>query len=344
MILDDFPLDFRWELRTYPDDIVIWNNTNYTEGRTLIVKESCIPTNGCYRFVAYDSFGDGVCCFWGDGVVNGFLDGQRVFSFGRYGLSASSVFGECPSDAGTCESSGLGHNFTVAWTFDHRPQEINWTVYSGVENLGGRNYTDHILFERDGIALDTVCLPRDTSDACYRFVIVDDGHSGICCSQWANGTVSGFLDGEEIYQSDGRFGAGDTLFFSTDGESESDPCQQSCESRGEGNVTIVVELNINPSFMRFGFLQSRTNFRVWLGSQVVYVKDYITAPPPPMGTVVVDSFCLPVGHCYDGYVSIEFMGLCEVYWNGKRVLDCTISLDSGSRLDIPHQFGNCTTG
>jgi len=276
MILDDFPLDFRWELRTYPDDdVVIWNRTNYTEGRTLIVEEGCVPTNGCYRFVAYDTFGDGVCCLYGDGEVNGFFNEERVISFKRYGLSASSVFGACSDDVGTCESSGLGHNFTVALTFDHRPQETSWMVYSGVEYLGGRNYTDHILFQRDGTALDTVCLPRNTSNKCYRFVITDHDHTGICCSRWGNGTVSGFLDGEEIYQSDGRFGAGETFFFSTS-ESGSDPCKQSCESRGEGNLTVVFEPNIDPSLERFDFLQSWTNYKVRFGPQVVYVKDYFT--------------------------------------------------------------------
>jgi len=335
--LDDFPSDFSWELRTYPDDTMVWNITNYTEGRTLIVEQACIPTNGCYRFVVYDSFGDGVCCFYGEGKVHGFLDGEQVFVLGKYGLSASFVFGSCPSIGATCESSGL-HNFSVALAFDFRPSETSWMVYSGLNYMGGRDYSEHILFQQDGVALDVACLPEDR---CYRFVISDDGHSGICCSRWENGTVSGFLDGEKIYDSDGQFGAGETVFFSTFNESGStgDPCNQTCESRGEGTVTVRVQVDADLSFPRFGLGESWANYKVFHGAQLLYVKDFHNVPHPQW--TVEDRFCLPLGYCYEGHVMDAGFGSCEVHWNGRHVYSCDIPMHPKNVVNR-HPFGNCT--
>jgi len=146
---------------------------------------------------------------------------------------ASQVFGNsCPQPA-PCNAE-LEHNFSVALGLDEWMEETGWTVYSGIDVVGSRNYMKHVSFQPDGSVLETMCLPRDQ---CYRFVILDSNADGICCGT-GNGSVAGFLDEKEVFQSDGDFGGGDTFIFPPGGDLA---CDQSCESRGEGNFTIEVE-------------------------------------------------------------------------------------------------------
>lgn len=47
----------------------------------------CIDAGTCYSFVIYDSYGDGICCVYGQGSYQLFLDGVQVASGGLFGSS-----------------------------------------------------------------------------------------------------------------------------------------------------------------------------------------------------------------------------------------------------------------
>jgi hypothetical protein len=43
----------------------------------LFVEELCLPP-GCYKFVMYDDYGDGLCCSWGSGYYKLYYDGTLI--------------------------------------------------------------------------------------------------------------------------------------------------------------------------------------------------------------------------------------------------------------------------
>lgn len=75
---DEYPGESYWELRdangnafyTGGNSLVVGgaeNNTSYTQALTLYNEEIPLPGDGCYEFIMYDSYGDGICCEYGEG-------------------------------------------------------------------------------------------------------------------------------------------------------------------------------------------------------------------------------------------------------------------------------------
>ncbi|MDA1337048.1 MAG: hypothetical protein O2818_09195 [Bacteroidetes bacterium] len=81
---DNFPSEISWDFVDDMGNTVASGNFNGTE---LCVDE------GCYTFTMYDSFGDGICCSYGQGsysVTDG--NGLELASGGDYGSSESTSF------------------------------------------------------------------------------------------------------------------------------------------------------------------------------------------------------------------------------------------------------------
>merc|ERR1712156_1237863 len=49
-------------------------------------------SEGCYTFEITDSYGDGICCSYGQGSFSVKLDGAEILSGGSFGSSASESF------------------------------------------------------------------------------------------------------------------------------------------------------------------------------------------------------------------------------------------------------------
>lgn len=88
---DNFPQETSWELL---DDqgIVLHSGGNYTGGNTTYIYRLCLE-DGCYEFLIYDSYGDGICCQYGQGsyqVMDG--AGNILASGGAFTNSESATF------------------------------------------------------------------------------------------------------------------------------------------------------------------------------------------------------------------------------------------------------------
>jgi hypothetical protein len=69
IVLDDYPEETSWDIQDNAGNIVA-NGSGYSGG--TINLEVCVAP-GCYEFTIYDEYGDGICCFWGEGsyeVIN----------------------------------------------------------------------------------------------------------------------------------------------------------------------------------------------------------------------------------------------------------------------------------
>lgn len=64
LLTDEFGDETTWEIQN-ESNVTIYQGGPY-EADTEIVETFCL-SDGCYTFTIFDSFGDGICCGWGDG-------------------------------------------------------------------------------------------------------------------------------------------------------------------------------------------------------------------------------------------------------------------------------------
>jgi chitodextrinase len=87
--LDNYPGETSWEVLS--GTTVIASGGGYS-GAGSTVTEFIDVADGCYDFVIYDSYGDGICCSWGSGSYQ-LTDGSTTLaSGGAFGSSESTNF------------------------------------------------------------------------------------------------------------------------------------------------------------------------------------------------------------------------------------------------------------
>ncbi|MFM7681212.1 MAG: hypothetical protein ACKO7P_00480, partial [Bacteroidota bacterium] len=80
---DNYPNESSWKL--YANNIQIANGT--TNDTTV-----CVDTTACIRFEMLDSYGDGICCNYGQGSYSVVWNGSQVASGGQFTTIASHSF------------------------------------------------------------------------------------------------------------------------------------------------------------------------------------------------------------------------------------------------------------
>ena len=65
--LDNYPEETSWDIQNANNVVVASGGTygNMPDGSTLNIDE-CLA-DGCYDFTIYDTYGDGICCGYGNG-------------------------------------------------------------------------------------------------------------------------------------------------------------------------------------------------------------------------------------------------------------------------------------
>ena len=106
---------------------------NYCETCTVDDPESCLFCEGIYySFTIFDSFGDGICCAFGEGAYSVTAGGEVVASGGDFADSENTLF--CVTDAAACVS--------VSLTPDNYPGETSWVLSNAA--------TGEVILEGDG--------------------------------------------------------------------------------------------------------------------------------------------------------------------------------------------------
>lgn len=104
IVFDDYAREVSWQLND-SNGAPVLSGSGYTDADDFatINESTCLPA-GCYDFVINDTYGDGICCSYGEGsytVTDG--TGSVLASGGNYTTSETTNF--CVSDSGS--SSGL---------------------------------------------------------------------------------------------------------------------------------------------------------------------------------------------------------------------------------------------
>ena len=66
LLTDDYPSETTWEVTDDAGNI-LFSGGPYTETETQYTEEFCLDPEGCYTFTIFDSYGDGICCGFGEG-------------------------------------------------------------------------------------------------------------------------------------------------------------------------------------------------------------------------------------------------------------------------------------
>jgi len=100
IVLDNYPSETSWILKN-SSGTTVSSGGNYTTPNTTVNVDVCLP-DGCYDFIIYDAYGDGICCGYGNGSY-AVLDGGAILaSGGSFGKSESKNFCLASTPTPTC--------------------------------------------------------------------------------------------------------------------------------------------------------------------------------------------------------------------------------------------------
>ena len=109
------------------------NALNYCGTCTIDDPAACLYCQGIqYNFSIFDSFGDGICCAYGEGSYSVTLDGEIVASGGDFGSSETTGF--CAEDSLAC--------VVVSIVTDNYPGETSWELSNAI--------TGEVILSGDG--------------------------------------------------------------------------------------------------------------------------------------------------------------------------------------------------
>jgi lysyl endopeptidase len=94
LTLDDYGSETTWTVKTSPGGQTIYTGGPYSDGTNgqVVTQVMCLP-DGCYTFTINDSWGDGICCQYGQGSYNILNNsGVSVATGGQFTTSVSHNF------------------------------------------------------------------------------------------------------------------------------------------------------------------------------------------------------------------------------------------------------------
>ncbi len=92
---DDYASETTWTLSLQGGGVIASGGSDYSDF-TLYTHEICVTYAGCHDFTIFDSYGDGICCDYGNGYYNIYYEGGLVASGGGFDSQ------ETVSDIGGC--------------------------------------------------------------------------------------------------------------------------------------------------------------------------------------------------------------------------------------------------
>ena len=88
IVPDNFPNETSWELRNQAGTLLASGDTTDAS--------LCVDTSNCLTFTIFDTFGDGICCAYGQGSYTLGYDGITVATGGQFAYDETVEFGGCP--------------------------------------------------------------------------------------------------------------------------------------------------------------------------------------------------------------------------------------------------------
>ncbi|PHS09784.1 MAG: hypothetical protein COA88_04225 [Kordia sp.] len=236
---DNYPQETSWDLVNGTGLIVASGSysTSNADGST-IAKTLCLPDD-CYTFTMRDSYGDGICCAYGNGSYS--LTGPEgvIKTGGAFSTSEATEF---------CLGQVACVDVSLDLKFDNYPEETSWEIKddTGAIVTSGGTYGN----QADGSLLTIEeCLPI----GCYSLTVKDSYGDGMCCA-YGDGlyTLVNTATGATL-ASGGAFSRSDTNRFCVGSEVTNTLLNNNLE-----NLTEATYLNTYPNPIN-NILYIRTN-------------------------------------------------------------------------------------
>ncbi|MFM1931237.1 MAG: hypothetical protein RL226_540, partial [Bacteroidota bacterium] len=168
VLTDDYPEETTWEL-TNDNGSVIASGGPYTQTGTSNTYELCLVPEECYTFTIFDSFGDGICCDWGQGaytITN--AEGTVLASGGQFGDVDEATF--CNTDClievsiNITNDSGSGNGvIMITATNGNPPYEYSID--------GGITFQSSNVFNNLPAGSYNVVVSSTTTDCAYQEIV-----------------------------------------------------------------------------------------------------------------------------------------------------------------------------
>ena len=260
ILTDNYPGETTWTL-TDLDGAVVASGGPYSDANTLYEESLCVG-DGCYAFTINDSFGDGICCAFGEGSYTVSSDGAVLAAGGEF--TSQDV-------VDICLGTGFGCTDPEACNYDPEATTENGSCNydcNGCTDDMACNY-DPFATEDDGSCEYASCVGCTDSSACNYNpeATMDDGSClqldacGVCGGDGS--TCSGCTDPEaENYDSsatvddgscsypnncpedlndDGQISVADILLLLSDFGCSSD-CDADLNDDGATNVNDILQI------------------------------------------------------------------------------------------------------
>lgn len=88
IVPDNYPSETSWELSTIGGTVLA---SGLSTGQNV-----CVPNNTCLKFTIYDSYGDGICCGYGNGSYTVTYNGVVAATGGQFTYDETTILGNCP--------------------------------------------------------------------------------------------------------------------------------------------------------------------------------------------------------------------------------------------------------
>ncbi len=171
---DNYGSETSWTLKNSAGQTVE-SGSGYTNTSADVTETFCLPA-GCYDFTINDSYGDGICCSYGNGSYSLVAADGTTISGASFTSSETQQICIGTPPPPTCTDVTLDLNF------DNYGSETTWTLKNSAGQTieSGSGYTNS-----SADVSETFCLDA----GCYTFTINDSYGDGICCS-YGNGSYS----------------------------------------------------------------------------------------------------------------------------------------------------------
>ncbi len=120
IIADNYPQENSWEVYNENEELIF---SNFFDEQVEVYDTVCISNAACTIFTMIDSYGDGMCCSFGEGSYTLYVDGEMIASGSEFN-SASLVPMNCPPGE-SCLSAYPVEEFGNLTT----PTDLNDTWY-----------------------------------------------------------------------------------------------------------------------------------------------------------------------------------------------------------------------
>tara|TARA_B100000315_G_C14594933_1_gene598326 strand:+ start:8073 stop:11435 length:3363 start_codon:yes stop_codon:yes gene_type:complete len=185
---DNYPSETSWDIVDGSGNVVDGDN-NLSGAGILLTWELSLSGSQTYTFTIYDSFGDGICCDFGEGYYNLYVDGTLEASGGAFLASESTSF-TTPSDDSDCGT------FTDYKIYDGTGAIVGTSNGTSFTDTGLTNgteycYTVKALYEEGESAATNEACATPAEMYVATLPLTEDFEGGAIPVEWSTENISG---------------------------------------------------------------------------------------------------------------------------------------------------------